>query len=336
MPVNVSIIVCTRNRARSLERTLAALAALCVPDDVVCELLVVDNGSTDDTSAVLSAVGATFENMRFQALSEPQKGKSRALNRALATARGDVLLFTDDDVIPPADWIDGMCAPILQSKADAVAGGLKLGLQVNALGLGAAQRSWLATTEYCQRAHDPPLIGANMAIARRVLDTVPWFDPEVGPGAIGHAEDTLFWLQVRAAGFRIVARYDVVAEHNPDPARTSRRALSQLAVKHGEFAAYVDYHWNGISRRHPYLALGRAAALLWHARLAHLPRWKTAQTLAGWEMELLEQYHFRRRLLVEQRRPANYAPCGLIKQRGVLPDTRAAFCFRETPITTPE
>ena len=130
--------------------------------------------------------------MRLLALYEPQQGKSRALNRALAVAQGDILLFTDDDVILPENWIADMCEPIRQGIADAVAGGLKLGPQIAATGIGRPQRSWLATTEYCQRPHDPPLIGANMAIARRVFATVPWFDPEVGPGATGHAEDTLF------------------------------------------------------------------------------------------------------------------------------------------------
>ncbi len=298
---------------------MIALSNLIVPSEFDVELLIVDNGSTDETQALLSNYNSQIGELSLVILTEPQKGKSRALNRALAVATGEIILFTDDDVLPPANWISGMCESILEGDADAVAGGLRLGLQMDVKGVGEAQRSWLATTEYCQRTGDPPLIGANMAISRRVLSAVPWFDPEVGPGAIGHAEDTLFWLQVRAAGFRILARYDVIAEHNPDPLRAYRSAMAQLAKKRGEFAAYVDYHWNGIRRRHPYAAVCHSAARLWYTRLARLPQWISSPVMEMWEMELLEEFHFRCHLLVERRRPANYDRNGLVKRAGVLP-----------------
>lgn len=316
--MNVSIIICTRDRADSLQRTLEALARMAVPADVTAQLLVVDNGSTDATPRLLAGLDGRIGAIDAVVLAEPRPGKSRALNRALAATQGDVLLFTDDDVLPPVDWITGMCGPIWAGEADAVAGGLKLGPRIDATGIGPAQRAWLATTENCKRPHDPPLIGANMAVARHVFDTVPCFDPEVGPGAIGHAEDTLFWLQVRAAKFRIVARYDVVAEHNPEPSRTTWRAMAQLAEKHGEFAAYVDYHWNGIVRQHPRLALAHAAMMLWCGRLRRLPQWLSARTIPDWEMKPLEHYHFRRRLLIERMRPANYSRHGYVKRAGVL------------------
>jgi hypothetical protein len=144
-------------------------------------------------------------------------------------------------------------------------------------------------------------------------------------GAIGHAEDTLFWLQVRAAGFRILAAYTVLAEHNPDPSRTGRRAMAQLAEKRGEFDAYLDYHWNHTERRYFYLAFSRAAAKLWWTRIRRLPQWIFADRLPTWEMEPLEQYHFRRRLLVERKRPSNYDAHGFIKRAGTMPDELASI-----------
>jgi len=302
-----------------LRRTLEAISQLTVPSGSQIELIVVNNGSEDDTDVVVTSMSECLANYNCIWLYENCRGKSWALNRALKASTGSVLLFTDDDVLPPTNWVEAMCGPILSDEADAVAGGLRLGSEINTLGLTAEHRSWLATTEYCQRPHDPPLVGANMAISRRVFDTVPWFDPEVGPGATGHAEDTLFWLQVRAAGFRIISRYDIVAEHNPDPSRATRRGFVQLAEKHGEFAAYIDYHWNRIDRRHPYLALVHAAARLWMFRARHLPDWMAARMMPVWEMELLEHYNFRRWLLHERSRPPNYDRNGCVKLRGILP-----------------
>jgi glycosyltransferase involved in cell wall biosynthesis len=330
MAVPVSVIICTRDRAESVRNTLEAIAKCRIPSGVQAELIVVDNASTDETPRFLGGLDRRLGAIEVTTLTEPRRGKSWALNRALAVARGDVVLFTDDDVLPPVDWIAGMCGPIWDGEADAVAGGLKLGPRIDATGIGPAQRAWLATTEQCERPDDPPLVGANMAIARHVFDKVPWFDPEVGPGAIGHAEDTLFWLQVRAAKFRIVSRYNVIAEHNPDPSRTTWRAMAKLAEKHGEFAAYVDYHWNRVERRHPFIALGVTGLKLWRARLRHLSSWLQAQTIPAWEMEPLEDYFFRRHLLVERKRPPNFDSHGLVKRAGVLPDRTSASI--ESPI----
>ena len=290
-----------------------------MPPSKRAQVIVVDNGSIDRTPDLVAALGGRFGQVEVICVSEPRVGKSVALNRAVAASSGSVLLFTDDDVRPPQNWIEAMCKPIWSGKADAVAGGLRLSPEVARSAADDVARSWLATTEHCRRPHDPPLIGANMAVSRRVFDVVPQFDPEVGPGATGHAEDTLFWLQVRAAGFRIVSCYDVVAEHHPDPARATWRGMARQAEKRGEFAAYLDHHWEHNVRRHPYLGLARATAKLWGVRLRRLPRWIGARAMSGWEAEALEHYHFRRRLLIERRRTPNYDPYGFVKRAGLLP-----------------
>jgi GT2 family glycosyltransferase len=112
-----------------------------------------------------------------------------------------VLLFTDDDVHPPIDWIEYMIAPILNEEADAVAGGIRIAPALKRPWLLPEHEMWLASTEYSGCPDWHPLIGANMAVHRRVFSKVGGFDPEIGPGALGHAEDTLFSLQMRRAGF---------------------------------------------------------------------------------------------------------------------------------------
>jgi cellulose synthase/poly-beta-1,6-N-acetylglucosamine synthase-like glycosyltransferase len=318
--MNLSIILCTCDRLDSLQHTIGALARLAVPTNFAAQLLVINNGSRDATPEYLAGLNRKLGSIEVVALTEPRRGKSRALNRALEVARGEVILFTDDDVIPPIDWIEKMCSPIWTGEADAVAGGLKLGAEIRAKGLSEEQLSWFAMTGDGKTSFDTPLIGANMAVSRHVFQKVPWFDPEVGPGAIGHAEDILFWLQVRAANFKIVTRYDVVAQHNPDVSRTTWHAMAHLAKKRGEFSAYIDYHWNRNERRYPFLALQIARLALWKARLSGFASWINAKTLPDWEMKPLEDFCFRRHLLIERKRSPNFDRNGLIKRGGVLPD----------------
>src|SRR5688572_22525521 len=94
-----SIIICTCHRAESLRRTLQSLADVDVPPGLSGEVIVVDNASPDHTSDVVRR--AVLPRLSLRYLPEGQKGKAYALNAGIAAARGDILLFTDDDVRPP-------------------------------------------------------------------------------------------------------------------------------------------------------------------------------------------------------------------------------------------
>src|SRR5881398_2186848 len=100
----VSVIIATRNRAGLLRDTLAALRRQQWPRERF-EILVADNASADNTTAVVEAAAAAADSpvVRYLYVTEP--GKTHAVNTALATARGDLLAFTDDDVLPEPTWI---------------------------------------------------------------------------------------------------------------------------------------------------------------------------------------------------------------------------------------
>jgi glycosyltransferase involved in cell wall biosynthesis len=100
--VQVSVAICTWNRAASLRRTLASVAALEIPREVRLELLVVDNGSSDETPAVLAEHAG---GLPLRALVEPEPGLAGARNRAAAEACGELLLWTDDDVVVEPGWL---------------------------------------------------------------------------------------------------------------------------------------------------------------------------------------------------------------------------------------
>src|SRR4051794_22196645 len=98
----ISILLCTCNRSASLRRTLESLGKVRVPG-ANAELVVVDNGSTDDTADAVRNAG--LKNMDVRYLLEPGRGKARALNTGLDHVRGDIILFTDDDVLVAQDWV---------------------------------------------------------------------------------------------------------------------------------------------------------------------------------------------------------------------------------------
>jgi glycosyltransferase involved in cell wall biosynthesis len=100
--MNLTIAICTRNRANSLAATLASLAEAERPAESRWEVIVVDNGSTDHTPRVLADYASILPIAHE---SEPRRGLSRARNRAVAASSGDYILWIDDDVIVDRSWL---------------------------------------------------------------------------------------------------------------------------------------------------------------------------------------------------------------------------------------
>jgi glycosyltransferase involved in cell wall biosynthesis len=102
--MDVTVIICTYNRAVRLARTLEYFSRL-RPQGYAAEMVVVDNRSTDATAAIIRQAAAESE-IPIRYAREDQQGKSFALNRALTIAQGDILALTDDDVLPGEGWLD--------------------------------------------------------------------------------------------------------------------------------------------------------------------------------------------------------------------------------------
>jgi uncharacterized protein (TIRG00374 family) len=100
--LSVSVVIPAYNSADTLPACLHALQAQTFSPDRY-EVIVVDDGSTDDTARVAHDLGA-------QIISQPNAGQAAARNRGARAARGDVLLFTDADCAPAPDWIERMMA----------------------------------------------------------------------------------------------------------------------------------------------------------------------------------------------------------------------------------
>jgi glycosyltransferase involved in cell wall biosynthesis len=116
----VSVAICTWNRADMLAQTLERFTRLEVPPGVDWELLVVNNNCTDHTDAVL----AQFERrLPLRRVHEPTPGQSFARNRAIEEARGEYLLWTDDDVQVEPAWLVAYAAAFRRWPEAGVFGG---------------------------------------------------------------------------------------------------------------------------------------------------------------------------------------------------------------------
>lgn len=309
-----SVIICTRDRAGSLRETLRALSAVRVDLPGPVELLIVDNGSRDDTAAVAREVPVPGWEQRL--LHEPTPGQARARNTALAAARGRILLFLDDDVRPTPDWLAGMCRPIFDGRAEAVAGGVRIPAALDRPWMTRLHRAWLAATDFLDPVAPEEMVGANMAFARAVLARVPGFDPELGPGGFyGQADDSLFAWQLRRAGFRIAPAFDAVVEHHFDPGRLARASFRRAAAHRGRTLAYVAHHWRHERLSFPRLRAARTALRLVRRYLARSDLRPVPEGMPEWEMTLRERIAFLLRWPRERRRPRNYERFGLQRIR---------------------
>jgi GT2 family glycosyltransferase len=111
---SVTIAIPTYNRARLLTQTLEGLTAQDYPRELL-EILIIDNNSPDNTRAVVASFGSAAHPPRH--ILETQQGANFARNRALAEARGEIIVYGDDDILLPPDWLRELMQPFTTDGA---------------------------------------------------------------------------------------------------------------------------------------------------------------------------------------------------------------------------
>ena len=333
MSIPISILICTRNRASQLRDTLRSVRQTSIPDHLAPELVVVDNGSTDDTDEAIQAVST--EDIPLRRVVEPTPGVARARNTAIQNAAGEILLWLDDDVRVPTDWLHCMTRPILESEVDAVAGTVEFPSHLERAWMRPFHRTALASTESIDLEAPENIISANMAFDRAVLADVPGFDPELGPGSrVGALEDTLFSWQLRDAGYQIGRVTETAVEHHFDEQRLTREAFTRAAIARGKSLAYIRYHWLHDSQedwthrshayevwRHPRIILAKRLTDWTAQRWLHWFRARPVPIGRSEFWTILNAYSLKQ-YLQERTRPRNYRERGVEKLRGEqLPQT---------------
>jgi glycosyltransferase involved in cell wall biosynthesis len=261
----ISVVLSTVNRAEILRRTLEAMSDLRSPVGD-WQLLVIDNGSTDHTQDVIASFRTCLPLASFQ---HCKPGKNAALNSVISHFQGDLIVFTDDDVLPHPDWLaqHRRLADNLP-EYDAFGGRIELVWPEQApdwiirnvprdVCFGETPANW----------PDGPCVpgqlwGANMSIRAKVFEKGHSFDPNWGP-KFGNNRyltggETNFVSRIHAAGHRCY--------YNPAP-----------AVGHIIRPEQLDYRWimaRGFrSGRLQAINLGLASAVTRRSRLVAWLRW---------------------------------------------------------------
>lgn len=282
-----SVVLCTHNRAGSLRQTLPTIIGQQL-EGTDWELLVVDNASPDDTRAVVEAVAGDAINVRY--VFEPEIGLSAARNRGITEAKGDLVVFVDDDVLAPPDWLANVVAGFAAfPTAAAVCGRVVLALPgPRPEWLPVELEGFLAAFDQGEAAHllppDVTPVGANMAFRRDWIDGEDGFRTDLGRrgSSLAASEEEEFLDRLRARGGRIAYLPDAPVRHVIGADRLTRRWFVRRSFAQGRSRA-VLVHGRGVGRVE---LLARAAAgavravVGRHSLLRHL-RPSRAERFAG-------------------------------------------------------
>lgn len=311
----ITVAICTWNRAPLLEQTLEGMKKLRIPEGIRWELLIVNNKCTDDTDQVIARHEGQLPIRR---LFESKQGLSNARNCAVAAANGELILWTDDDVLVDADWIGNYAAAFRRWPEAEYFGGMiqpwyertpQAWITENLSFLqGLLVIRNLGPWERPFQGGEHPF-GANMAFRRSILKG-KLFNPELGrmanEGILG--EESAFFRSLRAEGVQGVWVPDAQVKHYIPSQRMTLGYLWDFF--HG--AGRTDVRMDGPPDHDP-----STGSLLWGA-----PRWLYRQRLELWVRA------YWRRLL---RRPDWVRSYGLAARvSGVICETRRLHAAAST------
>ncbi len=233
----VSIVVPTCNRRDTLARCLEALRN---QTHRTFEVIVVDDGSSDDTPQFLEAFCANHVDPCFRWYrNEPQTGANPSRNRGMHAALGEYVAFLDDDAIAAPDWLEKLLAGFASHRVAAVTGRVDSATPTNLYEL-----TMKGTQRVAGRVQATRLVGCNMCIRRDFL-LAAGFDEDRAKASRDTTvsargdEDGLF-LRMRAAGYEARVVHDAVVVHDH---RYSRRTFFRQAFRGGVASARLGYKY---------------------------------------------------------------------------------------------
>lgn len=223
----VTVAIPTYNRAAYLRQTLAGISNQQFPREHF-EVLVIDNNSTDDTRGVVAEFEQSRPAPRY--IKETKQGLDYARNAAIAAARGDIIVFGDDDILVRPDWLAQMTAPLLadaQSRQIGVVGGEVIPVFPD--GLPDWVREWHGPLRFregtgpIEARHSP--MGANMAFPSWVFQQLGGFHTALDRAAGNYFSggDSEMVRRIRNAGLEVWFAPGAAVEHQMPASRTTFR-----------------------------------------------------------------------------------------------------------------
>jgi GT2 family glycosyltransferase len=259
-PARTTVVIATRNRCRELLRTLVKLARLRPRPPVI----VVDNGSTDETVAATQAAAAALDNVRLITL--PRNEGAAARNAGVALASTPYVAFSDDD-----SWWAPDALPRAEEVFDRHP---RLGLVAARTLVGADEHGDPTSEEMAAsplgREPDQPgpsvlgFLACSAIVRREAFLAVDGFSPVLHFAG----EETLLAYDLAADGWQLCYVDSVVAHHHPSPVRQDRLARDVRLLRNETLVAWM--------RRPAKVAVGAGLGLL-----ARIPKYPPAGLAAA-------------------------------------------------------
>ena len=248
MNVDISVIICTYNRSRSLSAVLQSLGQMAVPQDISWEVIVIDNNSMDDTKEVT----VHFSKVAFEVkyVFESVQGLSHARNRGVEESQGNILSFIDDDVLVATDWLWEVNNAFKQYQVACVGGRVPLQGDVtkphwwhpdydNAVGAcDKGDQVIIADANY------PGLIGigANLSFTRACFEKYGNFRTDLGRigSSLLMGEEAEFCNRLKTHGELLMYYPNAVVYQCPSMDRMSRQYVRRWFFRIGEWLYVQD------------------------------------------------------------------------------------------------
>lgn len=291
-PVRISIIVSTRNRAGQLALCLESLARQQALDPGACEIVVVDNGSTDATAETVRSVQSQFPRLRY--LREERLGLSIARNAGVRHAAGPIVCFVDDDAIPSPQYASEILTPFEDPRVACVGG------KVVAAWPDATPPSWFSpryanivaqtssgeTARMMKKGEFP--FGCNIAFRKETFLALGGFDEALGKRGTNNiwGEEIDLCHRLQQEGFRFFYNPRAEVSHTVSRARATTQYFVESIFGKGVTEGYQKLTHKGKAVFSFYL-------LFKAARLATI---STCYLIAGPFLSEASQFRLRARI----------------------------------------
>jgi glycosyltransferase involved in cell wall biosynthesis len=245
--VKLSVVIATRNRASTLPACLNAIAAaFAQAAPLEAEIVIVDNGSTDNTTETIKAWSAA-NAVSLQLHHEPKPGVSRARNRALRATRGEVIAFMDDDCRMSKEYVSDLLRHDAADTGLVLRGGrIELGDPADielTTNTSPTRQQWSLGQNSAR--HDVlrgQINGCNMVMRRALIERIGFFDENLGPGcSIVAGEDTDYTWRAYLSGATLEYVPDMVVFHHHGRRTSAAGKKMMQGYLVGAGALYAKY-----------------------------------------------------------------------------------------------
>lgn len=236
--VSLSIVIPTRDRSHYVADCTAELLKQASQFSDV-EIIVVDNGSTDNTKEALTSIIDASMTSQMKYVYEGRQGSNIARNRGVRESTGKSIAIIDDDAFPHRHWVKLMRDHFLEARSEVVAGRVELRLDAPLPEWLPDSMGWiLGKTEYGDKSRALALgeypQSNNCAFTRTVFETLDGFNPN----SLIYGDETEFFRRAEEAGFVSDYRHDIIVDHCVPPERLTKEGLHRKAKLWGRGSAY--------------------------------------------------------------------------------------------------